>query len=194
MNTKEQILIVAESEEHSREYREMFSKKPEEVSIIRAESVAEAKNIIRRSMVDVLLLEPAVLRESAEPDPREIIETSDVRQNLSFVRAYIFRHYAEHLTAEGLAALVSVTPHYLGRMFRLKEGVGFKAFLENTRLERAAALLRGTDRTVCSIARSVGFCDAAYFCRRFRKAYGTTPTTYRKESRQKNDSSLSEDQ
>ena len=178
---KEQVLIVTRNEERSRYYRQMLSERPGEASIIRAESIDEAKSIVLRSFVDVLLLEPSELKAGLpQPACRAVSFAGDVRQSIAYVRAYVFRHYAERLTARELAALVSVTPNYLLRMFRLMEGIGFREFLENTRLERAAALLRGTDRQVREIARAVGYPDGSYFGRRFRTVFGYTPTEYRK--------------
>lgn len=181
MREKEQVLIVTNHEERCRAIREMLAGKPESFSIIRAETAAEAREILRRSFVDVLLLEPDLLRLDGPklPAPCAVPVRGDLSQILAYVRSYIFRYYAEPLTAEKLAALVSVTPHYLCRMFLLSEGIRIGDFLENTRLERAAALLRGTDLRIGKIARAVGFRDSTYFGRRFRAVYGVTPTEYR---------------
>jgi len=47
------------------------------------------------------------------------------------------------------------------------------------RLERAAALLRSTDRSVASICFSVGLRSVGSFTTSFTRAYGMTPTAYR---------------
>lgn len=109
-------------------------------------------------------------------------DTEEIRRKLAFVREYIFAHYAEKITKEKLAAFVFLTQDELDRLFRNHEGMDIPAFIENTRIERAAALLRGTGRTVSAIASEVGFADPAYFCRRFRKAYGMTPGQYRRKN------------
>ena len=106
------------------------------------------------------------------------------RQDLGFVRSYIANHYPENLTVEKLAALIGVTPSHLGRLFRRSEGIGIRAFIEITRLERAAALLRGTGRPIRDIAGTVGFSDESYFCLRFRAVFGKTPGAYRKTCRE----------
>lgn len=103
------------------------------------------------------------------------------RNRIARIREYIFAHYTEQLTLKALAELFSLKPNELDHLFREAEGVGVLAFLEETRLERAAALLRGTDREVSSIAMGVGFSSSAYFCTRFRKAYGMTPSQYRRK-------------
>ncbi|MBQ9545221.1 MAG: helix-turn-helix transcriptional regulator [Clostridia bacterium] len=52
-------------------------------------------------------------------------------------------------------------------------------FDADLRLREAAVLLRQTDLSVAEIAQRVGFDDAAYFARCFRRRFGTTPTEAR---------------
>jgi len=47
------------------------------------------------------------------------------------------------------------------------------------RLERAAALLRATDRAVLEICFAVGLRSVGSFTTSFTRAYGMTPTAYR---------------
>ena len=108
-------------------------------------------------------------------------DVSEVRQKLAGVRGFIQTHYAEKITMEKLADVAGLEQAELVRIFRKKEGISLPAFLENTRLERAAALLRGTKRTLSVIAEGVGFSNVSYFSQRFRKAYGITPGHYRRK-------------
>jgi AraC family L-rhamnose operon transcriptional activator RhaR/AraC family L-rhamnose operon regulatory protein RhaS len=48
------------------------------------------------------------------------------------------------------------------------------------RIDRAAELLRSTDRPVTEIAYEVGFEDSNFFAREFRKLREYPPTAYRK--------------
>jgi AraC-like DNA-binding protein len=47
------------------------------------------------------------------------------------------------------------------------------------RLERAAALLRSTDRSVADVCLSVGLQSVGSFTTSFTRTYGTSPTAYR---------------
>ena len=105
-----------------------------------------------------------------------------VRRKLPEVRAYIQTHYREKITLNTLAAFAGAKPAELARIFLREVGVSVTGYLEDTRLERAAALLRGTERAVAAIAASVGFSGVSYFIRRFREAYGMTPGHYRMKS------------
>ena len=52
-------------------------------------------------------------------------------------------------------------------------------YLQALRVSRAREALAASDRSVASVAHSLGFADAAHLSRAFRKAYGTTPTAFR---------------
>ena len=51
------------------------------------------------------------------------------------------------------------------------------------RMERARALLAGTDLPINQVAEQSGFADATYFYRAFKKANGVTPNVYRQNNR-----------
>ena len=53
------------------------------------------------------------------------------------------------------------------------------AYLLTRRLERAAALLRSTDRSVAEICLDVGLTSVGSFTTSFRRMFGKTPTDYR---------------
>ena len=181
------VMIVSENEESYRGCRELLARRIDPTGILRSNSFEEAKELLRDSPVDFLVMEPrAFLEENiAAAPPRESPArlTGNVREDLDYVRSYVFSHYKERLTLRTLSALISVTPNHLCHVFRQAEGIGIREFVERTRLERAAALLRGTDDPVFAVARKVGFHNDSNFCRKFREYYGPTPKKYRTESR-----------
>ncbi len=188
MSRQPQILIVSENEAQYHAFRNLLSDSEENVGIIRPDNIGEACNIIRSSGVDALLMEPGALLSAAAIRPKEERASTrpNVKLDLAYVRSYIYRHFQEKIRLEELASLISVTPNYLCFMFRKREGMTLKEFVEKLRVERAAALLRGTERTVKSVAKLVGFSTPSYFCERFRHYYGMSPLDYRKASQKIN--------
>lgn len=57
-----------------------------------------------------------------------------------------------------------------------------QAYLEATRLGRAAELLRASHWSIGEIAEEVGYLNAFYFSTRFRRYFGTSPSRYRSQS------------
>lgn len=80
---------------------------------------------------------------------------------------------------EEAAALVSLDPAYLSRLFRRHLGLPPIAYLARVRAEKAAELLARTTLPVARVGAMVGWADPTYFARRFRALVGVTPTGYR---------------
>ena len=87
--------------------------------------------------------------------------------------------YFEPLDVGDLAAAAGLSRAYFSREFRRAFGDSPHAYLLTRRLERAAVLLRGTDRSVAEICFSVGLRSVGSFTTSFTRTYGTSPTAYR---------------
>jgi AraC-like DNA-binding protein len=87
--------------------------------------------------------------------------------------------FAEALGVEDMARAAGLSPAHFSRMFRRTFGETPHAYLLTRRLERAAALLRTTDRSVADICISVGLSSVGSFTSSFTRLYGTSPTGYR---------------
>ena len=87
--------------------------------------------------------------------------------------------YAEPLGVDDLAAAAGLSRAHFSREFQRAFGDSPHAYLLTRRLERAAALLRSTDRSVAEICVSVGLSSVGSFTTSFKRMFGCTPTAYR---------------
>jgi AraC-like DNA-binding protein len=87
--------------------------------------------------------------------------------------------YAQSLGVDDLARTAGLSRAHFSREFRRAFGESPHAYLLTRRLERAAALLRATDRPVVEICFAVGLRSVGSFTTSFTRAYGVTPTAYR---------------
>ncbi|WP_243736140.1 helix-turn-helix domain-containing protein [Leucobacter luti] len=86
---------------------------------------------------------------------------------------------ARQWTVQELAEAVHLSPSQLRRVFVEAFGKAPIAYLTMVRTERMAQLLRSTVLPIKQIAAEVGWADADFAARQFRRSLGVTPTTYR---------------
>lgn len=122
------------------------------------------------------------LLSSAAPDDRW------VKEGLSAVLwtridAYIQENLGDHgLDARQVAARHSISLRYLYRLFT-ERGASLEQEIIRRRLElarRELAYPTRVNRTIESIAFHAGFSHPQHFSRRFRQAYGVTPSEWRR--------------
>jgi AraC-like DNA-binding protein len=87
--------------------------------------------------------------------------------------------YFERLGVDDLANAAGLSRAHFSREFRRAFGESPHAYLLTRRLERAAALLRTTDRSVADICFSVGLQSVGSFTTSFTQTFGRSPTAYR---------------
>jgi AraC-like DNA-binding protein len=87
--------------------------------------------------------------------------------------------YRERLDVRALARAAHLSPWHFSREFRRAFGESPHQYLLTRRLERAAALLRNTDRTVADVCLAVGLRSVGSFTTSFGRAFGLSPTAYR---------------
>jgi AraC-like DNA-binding protein len=87
--------------------------------------------------------------------------------------------YFEPLDVDELARAAGLSRAHFSREFRRAFGETPHAYLVTRRLERAAALLRSTDRSVADVCLSVGLRSVGSFTTAFTRTYGVSPTAYR---------------
>ena len=96
---------------------------------------------------------------------------------------YIQQHFAEPIALETLASLATFSPSYFSRLFKTCTGIGVTEYIQQVRVHRACELLRETSRSVPEISEEIGYGDANYFGKVFKRQIGVTPAAYRKKHR-----------
>jgi AraC-like DNA-binding protein len=104
------------------------------------------------------------------PIARHLLRAKDVMDS----------RYRDPLTVPALAATAHLSPAHFTREFRRVFGETPHQYLMTRRLERAAALLRSTDRTVADVCLAVGLRSVGSFTTSFGRAFGLTPISYRR--------------
>ena len=87
--------------------------------------------------------------------------------------------YSERIDVDDMAAAARLSRAHFSREFRRAFSESPHAYLLTRRLERAAALLRNTDRSVAEVCFSVGLQSVGSFTASFSRTYSMSPTAYR---------------
>ena len=102
---------------------------------------------------------------------------------LAQVFGFIEERYREPISLKDVARAVGLTPGYLTTVVRRKTGRTVLEWISERRMAEARRLLVETDLSVGEVGRSVGYNDAGYFVRAFRRAHGATPLSWRRADR-----------
>jgi AraC-like DNA-binding protein len=87
--------------------------------------------------------------------------------------------YAEHLDVDDMAVAAGLSRAHFSREFKRAFGDSPRQYLLTRRMERAAWLLRATDRSVADVCFSVGLQSVGSFTTSFSQHFGASPTAYR---------------
>ncbi|WP_176554406.1 response regulator transcription factor [Bacillus sp. Marseille-P3800] len=98
---------------------------------------------------------------------------------------HVSKSFTEELSLKELGQRFYLNPIYLGQLFQKETGVSLSTYIKRKRLERAKYLLIHTHKKVGQIGNEVGYSDATYFFKQFKKGIGVTPNEYRQIYRAK---------
>ncbi len=113
-----------------------------------------------------------ILREKM----RSLLNRDDVVER---IRLYLEQHYQEEIGLAELSGEFFLAPGYMTKRFKEKLGMTIPQYLENYRIEKAKEYLMMTDHSISEIAQTVGYSDANYFARSFRKVCQLSPREFR---------------
>ena len=111
--------------------------------------------------------------------PQDTERSQPEHDAIMSVMLYISEHFREDIALEQCAAHAHLSLGRFSHLFRELMGISPHQFILSRRIDEAKELLRYSTMTVGEIAKSVGFEDASYFSRIFRKHTGHAPTDYR---------------
>jgi AraC-like DNA-binding protein len=111
--------------------------------------------------------------------PMVQINNQDV---LAVIDEYLRRPEPEGDQIVEIASRIGVSSEHLSRVFKSLMGISPKRYCLQQRTRQAQWLLQSTPLDIDEIARRVGYGDAAYFSRMFRREVGLMPSQYRRRS------------
>ena len=97
------------------------------------------------------------------------------------IEQYIERNYQSKISLDEIAEALHANRSYLSRLYKNKTGVNLFDAILYRRIEAAKEYLLHTDMKTYEISEAVGFEDAGYFSKMFKRKTGVSPKEYRKK-------------
>ena len=120
-----------------------------------------------------------------EPVRRE--EDGDMRTAIirAEIGSFIDAHYREDISMQDAATALRYSDAYFCKLFKQCFKVNFSAYLNEYRVNRARQLMLDPRLNMKDIGAAVGYSDANYFTRVFKRLTGQTPSEYRMAAAEK---------
>ena len=99
-------------------------------------------------------------------------------ERIRVMLTYIDDHFTDELNTQKIAESARVSESVCLRCFHRMLGITPIQYVKQTRLKKAADLLRSTSMTAKAVALECGFNDVSYFTKAFRERMGCTPKEY----------------
>ena len=103
--------------------------------------------------------------------------------DLDAIHSYMREHLYERVSLEQLADIAGLSPAYFATLYRQATGESPVQHLLHLKVEQACQLLDNTALPFAEISRRLGYEDAYYFSRLFKKTMGLPPRDYRLQHR-----------
>jgi AraC-like DNA-binding protein len=126
-----------------------------------------------------LLLELARRFRVSEVVQWEFLRQQERSLRLKKLFDHIQVHYPQRLSVAEAARMVAMSPPQFMKTCKRVAGMTLVAYLNHVRLSNGSRMLRETSLTIAEIASAVGFADQSYFDKRFKRAFGETPSEFR---------------
>lgn len=93
-------------------------------------------------------------------------------------KRYVEDHILERVLVQDVAAAIGITPNYLSSIFKRQLGQNFMDYVNATKVKYACTLLRGGKLMVREVSHMLGYDNAYYFTKVFKRYMKVTPTEY----------------
>ncbi len=126
-----------------------------------------------------LLLFLSGLDYKGESEERRYFSRSQVTAAKE-AKKYLLAHLDEHITITELADMLGISSTSLKICFKGVYGDTINGYITNCKMQKAASLLKSTDKSVLEIAGIVGYNNGSKFAGAFRRVMNKSPNEYRK--------------
>lgn len=123
-----------------------------------------------------------LVRDLSDAVQQSQLRTQGCSPETRAILEYLHFHYAESVHIDDLTALTGRSRSYISTSFKADKGMSILSWVAMLRCRKAQELLRGTDASISDISAVVGYDDANYFVKVYKREIGETPSETRASS------------
>lgn len=141
-----------------------------ELLLLNVRNLLQARKVMRKKFTEEVNLKPQDIT----------INKTDHDFMLKVIQFIDDKMADQHFVVQDLANEVGMSQPVLYKKIRAITDLSVNDFIKSVRLKRAASLLETNQYNISEVSYLVGFNDAKYFSREFKKQFGHTPKSYLK--------------
>lgn len=99
---------------------------------------------------------------------------------LEKAKQYVQDHVEEQISLQDVANYICISPGYLSTLFKKQYNQSFVSYINHVKIEKACQLISSRQYLISEIAFRLGYENAYYFARVFRRYTGMSPSEWEK--------------
>lgn len=111
------------------------------------------------------------------------MQTHIMHSSIEKAIRYIDKNLSKPISLNEVSKECGMSKFHFSRTFKAVTGITFKTYHNIKRVQAAKDLLKNRENRVTDICYALGFNDASYFNKVFRKHEGMSPSSYKKQLR-----------
>lgn len=135
------------------------------------------KSLLMRLII--LFLRGAYTSEKTEESNGVGFDSYEKTNVVNTILTFINENYMKDITLDRISKNMYLSPAYISKVFKEEVGESPINYLIKIRLSKARNMLEEGRLPVKTIAKSVGYHDAYYFSKLYKKYYGTSPSNHK---------------
>ena len=144
------------------------------------EKIEESKSCLNKFFDNVFVFEEMFSYDNIQSYFLKNNDTISKDNNfLEMVDEYIRNNYTRKISLDDIAQHVSLSTRYFCSYYKKNKGETFFETLTNHRIEQSKIMLKDSKLKTSLVYRYVGFSNANYYYKEFKKKTGMTPAEYR---------------
>lgn len=136
----------------------------------------EFQKLSNISMFDTWIKEKLLLMNTSITLRRKTLLNADSKESII---TFIDSHIYDDISLEMVADAFNMRTDTFSKTFKALMGQNYSAYIKDIRMKTAVNLLINTEKSIASIAESLGYSSCQYFIKIFKSTYGQTPKQYR---------------